>query len=73
MDDNLLIVSLSAFGTVILLLSLLALLMRLLIWLFPESPEPEEKIDPAVVSAIATAAATALPGARVTRIKESTR
>jgi hypothetical protein len=66
-DPNLLAISVVAFVAVFMLLSLLAVAMRLLTSLFPErSEEP----DAALVAAVTSAAALAYPGTRVTEIKE---
>jgi hypothetical protein len=65
---DLLTISVFAFLAVFLLLSLLAGLMRGLTALFPEQPDGP---DEAVIAAIASAAAIAFPGTRVTRIEET--
>jgi Na+-transporting methylmalonyl-CoA/oxaloacetate decarboxylase gamma subunit len=72
-DPNLLAISVVAFVAVFLLLSLLAVVMRLLTSLFPEpSEEPDAALpDAAMVAAVTSAAALAYPGTRVTEIKES--
>ena len=67
-DVALYIVCLNAFLAVLILLSLLALLMRLLIAVFPERLP---RTDAAVVAALSTAVSTRFPGARVTRIEET--
>jgi hypothetical protein len=66
-EPNLLVISASAFIAVIVLLSLLAAIIRLLTTLFPV----EEDGDAAVLAAIATAAARAYPGTRITNIEET--
>ncbi|MEX2672270.1 MAG: hypothetical protein WD294_09190 [Phycisphaeraceae bacterium] len=71
MEENLLLVCFNAFLAVVLLLSILAGVIRLLMWLLPE-PEPPQT-DAAVVSAIASVAASTVPGGRITRIQETTR
>lgn len=63
------LVSLIAFVAVFTLLSLLALAMRLLITLFPP---PGSRTDPAVIGGIHAAVGSLIPGARVTRIEETT-
>jgi hypothetical protein len=65
-EPNLLIISASAFIAVIVLLSLLASIIRLLTIIFPV----EEGLDGAVIAAIASAAARAHPGSRITKIEE---
>ena len=49
------------------ILSLLALLMRLIIRIFPTA---EKAADPAVVAALAVALQAVLPGTKVTKIEE---
>lgn len=66
-EPNLMLVCLNAFSAVMVLLSLLALAMRLLITLFPEKKTAS---DTSVHSAINLAVQQVLPGARVTRIEE---
>ncbi len=76
MHENLLIVCLNAFFAVMLLLSLLAVTIRALTWLFPvKAPPPAEPevIDQAVVAAIAATAAAMVPGGRVTHVRETPR
>jgi hypothetical protein len=70
---DLLLISLFAFGVVILLLALLAGIMHLLTRIFPVRPEDGDAgaPDPALLAAIAGAAAAAHPGMAVTRIEES--
>ncbi|MCB9652804.1 MAG: hypothetical protein H6729_01580 [Deltaproteobacteria bacterium] len=67
-DMNLLVVCLNAFAATIGLLSGLALILRGLVELFPE--KPKAATDAAIVAAITSAVATAIPGARVTVIEE---
>jgi len=70
MDDNLALVCLNAFVAVLALLTLLALMMRLLTWILaPRSP----RHDAAVIAVIHTAVAQAISGAKVTRIEEMKR
>ncbi len=56
-----------AFLAVFVLLSLLAGLMQLITFLFPER---KSTIEASLVAAITSSVATVLPGARVTRIEE---
>ena len=65
-DPNLLVVCAAAFTAVLVLLSLLAGVIRGLTALFPHV-EPR---DTAVLAAIASAAASAYPGTKVTDIQE---
>lgn len=66
-DINLYIICFNAFVAVLALLSILALAMRVLIVLFPAARSGS---DPALVAAISGAAASVMPGARVTRMEE---
>ena len=66
-ETSLWMVCLQAFTAVMGLLSLLALIMRGLIVLFPEA---KSRTDAAVVAAITQAVHTVLPGATVTQIEE---
>lgn len=66
-EPNLILVCAVAFATVITLLSILAGLIRLITFLFPEKTDES---DPAVVAAIHTAVSTSIPGAKVTHIEE---
>ena len=66
-EHNLLYICLNAFVAVMVLLSLLTLLLRLLITLFPERAVRQ---DSAITSAIQTAVSNLYPGARVTRMEE---
>lgn len=77
-EVNLFFVCLAAFAAVLLLLSAIAVMTRLLTWLLPHPTEVQADADAggtdsATVSAIATAAASIVPGGRVTRIKEHSR
>jgi hypothetical protein len=87
-DINLWLVCLNAFAAVIVLLSILALLMRALLWLLPQTveqpafshslpgPQPHPAqggLDAVLVAGMAAAAATAVPGGRLTYIQETTR
>ena len=64
---DLLVVCLSAFVAVFLLLSFLAVVMRMLIAIFPEKAEG---IDAAAIAAISAAAAYVFPGTKVTKVEE---
>jgi hypothetical protein len=64
---DLLVVSLSAFAAVFLLLSFLAVVMRVLIAMYPEKTEG---LDAATVAAISAAAAYVFPGTKVTKVEE---
>ncbi len=65
---NLLIVCASAFAAVFLLLSVLALVMRLITVVFPQR---DSGTDAVVVAAITTTMSTIYPNARITNIEES--
>jgi hypothetical protein len=65
--ESLLVVCATAFIAVIVLLTVLAAAIRLVTRLFPP---PRTVVDAALAAAIAGAVATAIPGARVTRIEE---
>ncbi len=67
-DTGLLLVCVSALATVFVLLSALALCIRALTTIFP-GREPAGD-DAAVAAAVASAAALAYPGLRVTRVVE---
>ncbi len=64
---DLLVISLSAFVAVFLLLSFLALVMRLLLVAYPEKAGG---IDPATIAALTAATAYAFPGTKVTKVEE---
>jgi hypothetical protein len=64
---DLLVVSLSAFVAVFLLLSFLAVVMRLLMAAFPEKIGG---IDSATIAAVTAAATYAFPGTKVTKVEE---
>mgnify|MGYP001827147509 CR=1 FL=1 len=64
---DLLVISLSAFVAVFLLLSFLAVVMRLLLSAFPEKVGG---IDAGTIAAVTAAAAYAFPGTKVTRVEE---
>ena len=70
MDEvNLWVICVNAFVVVLVLLSLLALAMRLLTAVFPP---PRSASGAAMAVAINTAVSTLFPGARVSRIEEIT-
>jgi hypothetical protein len=64
---NLLVICLSAFVAVFLLLSFLAVVMRLLITAYPQKMSG---IDAATIAAVSAAAAFAFPGTKVTKVEE---
>jgi Na+-transporting methylmalonyl-CoA/oxaloacetate decarboxylase gamma subunit len=69
-EPSLLAVCGLAFGSVFLLLAILAAVIRLVTAVFPE--RPRRRIDPALVAAVSATADLVHPGARVTRIVEET-
>mgnify|MGYP001547980886 FL=1 len=64
---DILVVCLSAFVAVFLLLSFLAVVMRVLIAVYPEKAEG---IDAATIAAVSAAAAYVFPGTKVTKVEE---
>jgi hypothetical protein len=66
-SQELLVICLSAFVAVFLLLSFLAVVMRVLISVFPEKVGG---IDSATIAAVTAAAAYAFPGTKVTKVEE---
>ena len=64
---DLLVVSLSAFVAVFLLLTFLAIVMRLLMAVYPAKVGG---IDSATIAAVSAAAAYAFPGTKVTKVEE---
>ena len=66
-QPDLLVISLSAFVAVFLLLSFLAVVMRLLIAAYPEKVGG---IDSATIAAVTAAAAYVFPGTKVTKVEE---
>ena len=64
---DLLINCLTAFAAVFILLSLLAIVMKIMLAIFPFK---EEEYDPTIVSAIASTYNTLYPGTKVTKIEE---
>ena len=79
-EPSLLVMCLNAFVAVLVLLSVLALVMRLLLIVFPANGAAATAgrggdahggaADPALAAAISVAAQIVAPGARVTRIEE---
>lgn len=67
MEPNVLLNCVWSFLAVFILLGILALMIRLVVALFPDGGKSD---DAATVAAIHTAVAVALPDARVTRIEE---
>lgn len=67
---QLLFVCLSALLAVFVLLTILAIAMRILIAVFPETLEKLAKSDAALLAAVTTAVARIYPGMRVTRVEE---
>jgi len=68
---DLLLVCLTAFTAVFVLLTVLALVMRGLLAVFPAPPEPAPtSSDPAMVAAITAAALAVFPGAAITKSEE---
>lgn len=71
MDSNqLLFVCLSSLLAVFLLLTFLAIVMRILVAVFPETLEKLAKSDAALLAAISTTITSRYPGLRVTRVEE---
>lgn len=66
-SPDLFTVCISAFISVLLLLSLMALAMRLIILFFPER---EKGADPTVVAAVASTFSALYPGTKVVKIVE---
>ena len=64
---DLLVICASAFVGVFLLLTVLALVMRLIIILFPEK---EAISDSAMIAAVSTVLQTVYPGAKITKVEE---
>lgn len=67
---DLMFVCLSALLAVFVLLTILAIIMRILIAVFPETLEKLAKSDAALLAAVTTAAASIYPGMSVTRVEE---
>ena len=68
MDVDLLTICLSAFVAVFLLLSALAVVMRVLIVVFPQRVADDS--DAAVLAAVTSAVTAAYPGTKVTKVEE---
>ena len=66
-SNELLMICISAFAAVFVLLAILALLMRLIIVVFPEKKGVG---DAAVVAAVTTVMQTLYPGTKVTKVEE---
>jgi len=64
---NLLVICGSAFVAVFFLLTFLAIVMRLLVVVFPKKMDG---LEPAIVAALTAAAAYAFPGTKVTKVEE---
>ena len=65
---DILTMCLMAFVAVFILLTVLALVMRLITYIFPME---EEKTDAALISAISTTYQTIYPNTRITKIEET--
>ena len=71
MDSNqLLFICLSSLLAVFVLLTVLAVTMRILVAVFPATLEKLAGSDAALLAAVTTAAASIYPGMRVTRVEE---
>ena len=66
-SPDLITISIAAFSAVFVLLSLLALMMRLIIFLFPER---QKTANAAIVAAVAATFKTLYPGTKITKIEE---
>ena len=66
--QNLLVICSSAFIAVFFLLSFLAVVMRLLMVVYPKT---EDGLEPAIVAALTAAATYAFPGTRITKVEET--
>jgi hypothetical protein len=67
---DLMFVCLSALLAVFVLLTILSIIMRVLIAVFPETLEKLAKSDAALLAAVTTVAASLYPGMSVTRVEE---
>ncbi len=67
-SPDLLVICASALTAVFVLLAFLAAVMRILMAVFPA--RVGKGIDPATIAAVTAAAATAMPGTKVTKIEE---
>jgi hypothetical protein len=71
MDSNqLLLICLSSLLAVFVLLTVLAIIMRVLVAMFPEVIEKLAESDAALVAAISATVTNKYPGLRVTRVEE---
>lgn len=71
MDSHqLLFICLSSLLAVFMLLTILAVTMRVLVAVFPETLEKLATSDAALLAAITTAVASIFPGMRVTKVEE---
>lgn len=66
-SNGLLMICISAFVAVFVILSLLAVVMRLVLLVFPEKAA---RVDTMMMAAIATVASSIYPGVKVTKIEE---
>lgn len=67
-EPDLLVICAAAFVAVFLLLSLLAVVMRVLTAVYPEKPTG---IDGATLAAVSAAVSAAYPGMRITNVEET--
>ena len=65
--QSLLVICSSAFIAVFFLLTFLAIVMRLLVVVFPKKMDG---IEPTIVAALTAAASYAFPGTKITRVEE---
>ncbi len=68
MNGALLVICASALTAVFVLLAFLAVVMRVLMAVFPA--RVDKGVDPATIAAVTAAAAAAMPGTRVTKVEE---
>jgi len=66
-SPDLLVICASAFVAVFSLLAVLAVVMRLIVVIFPQS---ETKVDATVIAAVASVVSTLYPGTEMTNIEE---
>jgi len=69
-SDQLVLVCVAALLAVFVLLTILAITMRILIAVFPETLEKLTQSDSALLAAVTTAVTTIYPGMRVTKVEE---
>jgi TRAP-type C4-dicarboxylate transport system permease small subunit len=69
-SSQLLFACLSALLAVFVLLTILAIAMRILIAVFPETLEKLAESDSALLAAVTTAVTTMYPGMKVTKVEE---